>query len=209
MVHLHCAERGASPERPTHDADTVVDVRADPNMLAAFTGALRDLGFVPATSGEGHQHRWTRDAGNAVAQIDVLLPDGIGERAASRRGAGGAPTLQTPGGTQALHRSGSVLVAVEGRTGWVRRPNLVGALVMKAAAHTAAGDSAKGRHRSDFVTLAALLAARDLRDEHLTTKDRQRLRAIVAATRADEALMLRVTDAERSLTRIERAVGLL
>jgi hypothetical protein len=57
--------------------------------------------------------------------------------------------------------------------------------------------------------LTALVAARDFRDEHVTTKDRQRLRAIVAAARADEALMLRVTDAERSLTRIERAVGLL
>jgi hypothetical protein len=27
LVHLHCAERGRFPERATHDADTVVDVR--------------------------------------------------------------------------------------------------------------------------------------------------------------------------------------
>jgi hypothetical protein len=36
LVHLHCAERGSSPERPTDDIDTVVDVRAAPDMLATF-----------------------------------------------------------------------------------------------------------------------------------------------------------------------------
>jgi hypothetical protein len=45
MVHLHCAERGVHPERPTEDADTVLDVRASHDMLARFTGALVDLGF--------------------------------------------------------------------------------------------------------------------------------------------------------------------
>ncbi len=38
LVHLHCAERGQFPVRPTNDADTVIDVRADPTMLATFTG---------------------------------------------------------------------------------------------------------------------------------------------------------------------------
>ena len=159
MVHLHCAEHGVSPERPTEDADTVLDVRAAPDMLAHFTGALEDLGFKPDMSGEGLQHRWRRPADQA--QIDVLLPDGVGKRAAFRQGVGGAPTLETPGGSQALARSESVTVIVEARTGEVRRPNLIGALVMKAAAHSAVGDSGKARHRRDFVTLAGLVAARD------------------------------------------------
>jgi hypothetical protein len=29
LVHLHCAERGQFPVRPTNDADTVVDVRSN------------------------------------------------------------------------------------------------------------------------------------------------------------------------------------
>ncbi len=29
LVHLHCAERRQFPVRPTNDADTVIDVRAD------------------------------------------------------------------------------------------------------------------------------------------------------------------------------------
>jgi hypothetical protein len=99
VVHLHCAERGQFPVRPTNDADTVIDVRADPTMLATFTETLTDLGFRSAgISAEGLQHRWVR----GEASIDVLLPDGIGERASRRSGVTGSPTLPTAGGTQAL-----------------------------------------------------------------------------------------------------------
>lgn len=34
LVHLHCAERGHFPVRPTNDADTVIDVRADRDFLS-------------------------------------------------------------------------------------------------------------------------------------------------------------------------------
>jgi hypothetical protein len=62
LVHLYCAERGRFPERPTNDADTVIDVRADPEMLHTFTKALTGLGFESAgISAEGSQHRWIRD----------------------------------------------------------------------------------------------------------------------------------------------------
>jgi hypothetical protein len=206
MVHLHCAEREYAPPRPTDDVDTVIDVRTEANMLQIFTETLVGLGFTTdGISAEGIQHRWVRDE----AVLDVLLPDGIGERAASRTGATGSPTIATPGGTQALDRSESVLVTVAGREGHVCRPSLVGALVMKAAAHTAVGDPAKGRHRSDFATLAALVAARDFRDVSLSKKDRKRLRDVLAATRADRAVMLDLDDAEENLNRLERAAKLL
>lgn len=85
LVHLHCAERGAFPSRPTNDVDTVVNIRASPTILATFTGALKNLGFTAEISGDGIQHRWRRD----LAQIDVLIPEGVGERAAASTGAGG------------------------------------------------------------------------------------------------------------------------
>lgn len=207
MVHLHCAEHGVTPERPTEDADTVLDVRAAQDMLVQFTGVLADLGFTPDTSGDGLQHRWRRISDGA--QIDVLLPDGAGQRAAARRGAGGAPTLETPGGSQALARSEAVTVSIEGRTGQVRRPNLIGALVMKAAAHSALGDAGRARHRRDFVTLSSLVAARDFRGADLRPKDRQRLRAIIASARGDQTLMLGQSNAEQHLRRVERGAGLL
>jgi hypothetical protein len=128
LVHVHCAERGQFPVRPTNDADTVVDVRADPTMLATFTETLTDLGFRSAgISAEGLQHRLVR----GEASIDVLLPDGIGERASRRSGVTDSPTLPTAGGTQALQRSETVRVSVAGREGSVRRPNLVGALSVR------------------------------------------------------------------------------
>ncbi|MCW2495423.1 hypothetical protein [Jatrophihabitans sp.] len=206
LVHLHCAERGQSPMRPTNDVDTVVDVRADSTMLHTFTKTLLSLGFVSAgISGEGRQHRWVRDQ----ASIDVLVPEGIGERASERRGATGSPTLQTEGGTQALHRSEAVAVSVNGREGYVRRPNLVGALVVKAAAHGNPGDPDPRRHRRDFVVLAGLLTARDFAAEEVSKTDRRRLGSIVAAINADRELLLEMPDAASSMGRLATAARLV
>lgn len=202
LVHLHCAERGATPERPTDDVDAVLDVRTVPTMLDTFTRALAELGFEPDTSGDGLQHRWRL----GQAQIDVLLPDGVGERAAARRGAKGAPTLETPGGSQALTRTEPVTVQVEGRVGIALRPTLVGALVIKAAAHTSVGDAGKGRHRRDFIVLAGLLSRRDIPSAMLRAKERHCLRSMVAACRADEQAM-EIAYAKDNLARLVTALG--
>jgi hypothetical protein len=204
LVHLHCAERAVLPTRPTDDVDTVVNVRAFPTMLVTFTGALKEMGFTPDTSGDGIQHRWRRD----LAQIDVLIPEGVGERAAARNGAGGAPTIPAPGTTQALYRSEPVMIRVEGRTGTVLRPNLVGALVGKAAARTeVANDGNSTRHCTDFVVLASLVSARDFRDTELEKKDRKRLRNMLTYCRKDDYAMS-MANATEALDRLERAAKL-
>lgn len=74
MVHLWCAERGWPQPRPTDDADAVVDVRADPNALTTFTGALLELGFTPEVSGDGVQHRWIRERNGVAAQSTSCSP---------------------------------------------------------------------------------------------------------------------------------------
>lgn len=112
----------------------------------------------------------------------MLLPEGIGERASERRGVTGSPTLPTEG--------------------FVRRPNLVGALVVKAAAHTNPGDRDPRRHRRDFVVLAGLITARDFAAEELGKKDRQRLRSIVAAVRADRELLVEIPEASEAVNRL-------
>jgi len=204
LVHLHCAERGITPSRPTNDVDTVVDIRASQTMLEEFTGALADMGFAPDTSGDGVQHRWLR----GPAQIDVLIPEGVGERATARLGAGGARTISAPGTTQALARTETVTVTVGSRTGSVLRPTLVGALVAKAAARTEiAADRARSRHCVDFVVLANLVSARDFRETDLRARDRQRLRDMVACCASDEAAMA-VGNAAEALDRLERAARL-
>ena len=93
-------------------------------------------------------------------------------------------------------------MSVAGREGSVRRPNLVGALVGKAAALSNAGDPGLGRHRRDFIILAGLLTARDFRNQELTKKDRQRLRAMVTAVGKDRALLIEIPDAQISLERL-------
>lgn len=205
LVHLHCAERQHAPQRPTDDVDTVVDIRADPDGLLRFTETLAALGCEADTSGDGLQHRWRRDA----AQVDVLLPDGIGERAAAKKGVGGAPTLPAPGTTQALRRTEPVVVEVAGRVGTVLRPNLVGALVGKAAARLQIGEGvqAGSRHCTDFVVLASMLSRADFRDTDATTKDRKRLRSMIEACRADTAAMA-VEGADQALRRLARAAVL-
>lgn len=205
LVHLHCAERGFSPTRPTNDVDTVVDVRTSPGMLARFTGALKELGFMPEISGDGIQHRWRRDQ----AQIDVLIPEGIGERAAARLGAGGAPTIPAPGTSQALNRTEPVIVEVMGRSGTVLRPNLIGALIGKAAARNEiTKDRASARHCTDFVVLANLVSARDFRETELSKKDQQRLRRMLTSCRDEESAMS-VENASEALDRLERAARLI
>ncbi len=203
MVHLHCAERGTSSPRPTDDADAVLDIRANPQILFEFTSALTDLGFVAhGITAEGQQHRWKCDR----ASIDVLIPDNVGERLAHRTGVTGSPTVRTPGGIQALHRSEVVAVDVAGRGGHVRRPSLVGALIMKAAAHTVPVDPNRGRHRGDFATLASLVAAADFVDETLSKKECHYLRDMVDATRADRSVMGSQPAADDGLIRVERRI---
>lgn len=205
LVHLHCAERGQIPVRPTNDVDTVIDVRADPTILHTFTKVLTDLGFISAgISAEGRQHRWVR----GDASIDVLLPEGIGERAQEREGVTGSPTLPTQGGTQALRRSGVIPVAVDGREGFVRRPNLVGALVVKAAAHTNVGDQDPRRHRRDFLVLAGLITAADFANDALSKKDRHRLRRILDAVETDRELLLETSGAGDIVARLRIAADI-
>jgi hypothetical protein len=72
LVHLHCAERGQFPVRPTNDADTVVDVRADPSILHTFTKTVSEHLMR-------HYLAATAPIGNVEAEICSLM----GERYAT------------------------------------------------------------------------------------------------------------------------------
>ncbi|MCL2466113.1 MAG: hypothetical protein FWF21_02470 [Micrococcales bacterium] len=207
MVHLWCAERGTSPARPTDDIDTVLDVRGQPShpgVLMTFTSVLGGLGFVPAgTSPKGHQHRWVRDG----AQIDVLIPHGVGERAARRKGARGGTTLETPAAQQALDRTQDVQVSIGERTGTVRRPNLLGALVAKAAAHTVALDRTRRRHLTDFLVLCTLIEHGD-QIHDATKRDRHYLHNMLGAIVHDRRAVLSVEGADEGVHTLRLALGI-
>lgn len=199
LVHLHCAERGYSPTRPTDDADAVVDARI-PLILGQVTDSLKDLNFDPGTpSVDGIQHRWKK----GDASIDVLVADGLNERTASRPSASGFRTVAAPGGTQALHRSETVTVQIGVRVGTIPRPNLVGAMILKAKARLNTADAARDRHVHDFLTLVSMLAAADLRNEALTKGERRALRSMIELTRDSPQALEAHPGVERRLVRLE------
>lgn len=184
MVQSLCWERGSTPNRPTNDADTVLDVRAHPTMLLRFTTQLKNAGFVAdGESFEGHQHRWVR----GDAQIDVLIPRFLGERASTRRGVTGGTTLAAPGGQGALDRAVPLEFEIDGRRGRVSRPTLQGALLAKAAAVEIPGDDPT-RHLVYIATLGALVTRRDHVASRITDTERRRIRAAISLIARDPAI---------------------
>ncbi|MBD1536825.1 hypothetical protein HC749_01395 [Arthrobacter sp. S13_S34] len=158
--YLHAVERSAPIVRATTDADFALDIRGYPKMLHDFTALLEELGFESkGESMDGHQHRWLR--GKAI--VDVLIPRHLGERAASRRGVTGGTTIAAPASQQAIDETETVEVTAGATTGHVNRPTLLGCIIGKAAAMKIVNDSARERHVSDFLSLASVVAASDLR----------------------------------------------
>lgn len=203
MVFLYCCEREVAVNRPTDDGDVVLDVRDRPGILLAFTAALKDVGFESAgASPEGHQHRWVRDE----AQIDVLIPTQLGERAAKREGVTGGTTLATPGAQQALDRSAPVLVETDRASGTVWRPSMIGALVAKAAAFSVQ-DAERNRHLVDFAVLASMVSRSDSIADQVTRRDRQYLRPMLSALGENRSLWVMVEDAERGIDVVNTAIG--
>ncbi|MDP9936568.1 hypothetical protein J2T11_002936 [Paenarthrobacter nicotinovorans] len=185
-VFLHAVERGAPTVRATNDADMALDIRAFPTMLHDFTALLVRLGFESAgESPEGYQHRWTR--GQAV--IDVLIPRHLGERAGQRRGVTGETTIAAPASQQALDRSETVAVQAGSATGSVVRPTLLGSLIGKAAALTIINDPRRQRHIDDFLTLASVIRASDLRGVAYKPAERDHLANMLGRLANEPELM--------------------
>jgi hypothetical protein len=151
MVFLHEVERQATEVRPTIDIDVVVNLRAEPDGLARVHETLISAGFEQDMPGpDGAAHRYRRDG----AVFDVLAPDNVGERAQLTLGVG--RTIEAPGTSQAFRRSGMVTVESDARSAKIRRPELLGALIGKAAAVskiTSRSRASRAKHMRDFDSL--------------------------------------------------------
>jgi hypothetical protein len=183
MVLLHAIEHGQVPAQISQDLDVVANVRAAPGALSAVVKVLQAHGLTLAgASPEGIAHRYERPAEPRPIVVDVLAPDGLGARADLTTTPPGR-TLEVPGGTQALARTTMIAVSHAGRIGAIPRPNLLGAIILKAAACGLTGDPA--RHLRDLALLCALVGDPFALTEELTVKDRRRLR--LARPLADHA----------------------
>jgi len=136
----------------------------------------------------------------------LLIPRHLGEKAAGRRGASGGTTIETAGAQQALDRTEAVEVDLGGRAGIIRRPNILGALVAKAAAHSVVLDRARTRHLVDFAVLTTLLRPSD-RVDQAGRRDREHLQAALAALAADPRSWAGIDGAEAGIARLRLALA--
>lgn len=151
MVALHGFEHGRSRPRSSADADIIVDARAIQGGTRQLSQALRDLGFdLDEVSPEGVGHRFRR----GLDMIDVLAPDGGGDRI-DLTTIPPAHTVRVPGGTQALGRAELVEISLEGAIARISRPNLLGAILLKARAVEV--DDMPDHQRQDLAFLLSLV----------------------------------------------------
>lgn len=155
MVALHGWLRGREAIRPSQDADLLVNVRTVTSGTELMGQTLVERGYefeLPNPEGVGHRFR----AG--ATSLDVLGPDGLGERA-SLRTISGAHTVEVPGGSQALSRATDADVTSRDMTGIIPLPNLLGAILVKIRA--IAVDDSPAAQRRDVAFLLSLVEEPD------------------------------------------------
>jgi hypothetical protein len=148
MVQLHAIEHGITDVRLTRDIDVLGQARPQGSLMA-IDRALRADGFEPTGPDlEGFAHRYVR--GDLI--VDVLAPDGLSP--APNLG-GGLKAIGVPGGSQALRRSEVVTVSIDGNEFRLRRPTLLGAILIKSRSLMRHADPEA--QREDLLRLLALV----------------------------------------------------
>ncbi|MDA8067273.1 MAG: hypothetical protein M0T77_01465 [Actinomycetota bacterium] len=148
MVQLHALEHGVLDVRPTRDIDVLGQARP-PGALQAIDKTLLADGFeLVRPSFDGYGYRYER--GDLI--VDVLAPDGIKPPPAL---GGGVTAIGIPGGSQALARSELVTVQVGAGAFNLRRPTILGAVLIKARSLMVHSDPAS--QREDLMRLLSLI----------------------------------------------------
>jgi hypothetical protein len=128
MVQLHAFEHDDGP-RPTADIDLLGGAKRSPRMTEAMASLLIERGAEvaePPRSDPDLGYRFQFEG----ETVEILGPDGL---RSDPKTIGGLKTFQAAGGSQALRRTEVVLVSFEGEEPVaVRRPNLLGAILIKA-----------------------------------------------------------------------------
>lgn len=195
MVQLHARAAGVEEVRPTHDVDALVDVMAAGVSVAGIATALTARGFAVVEPGwpDSPVHRLRR--GDDV--VDVLVADHLPKHARPRLNR--HPVMAVDGGAQALARTQQVAIEHDGGVTEFLVPDLLGALVLKAAAHTADRRD-RDRHLRDAALLASLITDHRRELGRLQGSDRKRLRHLNDALSdpLDDAWLLLPYDARRA-----------
>jgi hypothetical protein len=180
MVWLLAAEHGATPLRATDDVDVVVDIRSEPTGIQALCGWLEENEFgLEGINPEGIGNRFVKPANPGPGNIvfDVLALDNAGPRA-NLSTTGGARTVEAAGSRRALNSADRVEVTVADKTGWVYRPNLLAAVILKAAATTIPTRTDVEIDLSDAAFLLSLIPDPLAAARKLSKSDRGPLRSL-------------------------------
>jgi hypothetical protein len=171
MVALHGMEHGLLPPRTSEDIDLLVDVKVLARGTERVSRLLLEMGLeLDGASPTNVGHRFV----GRGARVDVLAPDGLGERARLMT-VPPAHTVMVPGGRKALNRAEVVEVRLGQRVGHVPRPDLLGAIVIKAEA--VGIDDAPENQRQDLAFLLGLVDDPRAMAERLDNRERAILKA--------------------------------
>jgi hypothetical protein len=173
MVQAHALLSGITPPRTTTDVDLLLDVLSHRTSAHTVVTALRQIGFIAQEPGwpESPFHRLRRDGDVVDVLVSDHLPKHVMPRIIRR------PVMAIDGGSQALART--MPISIDAPNGWitVEIPDLLGALVLKAAA-AMTDNRAKDRHLHDAALLAALLTDHSHERTRLHGSDQHRLTAL-------------------------------
>ncbi len=201
MTMIHCLENGVDGYRATDDGDVVLGVWTRRDALDTAARLLLTREFDPVQTSDGFAYRYAR----GKALMDLLLPDGLDRQERQPVAPGGRPGLAIEGGNQALIRAERLPVRLGDRTGHIRRPTILGAVVSKAAA-LVADRRDPDRHREDIALLgqvAYLTGMRGLNTD-ATPHDRKRLRAALRNMPPEHPSWRRIPDRNEVIEGLRR-----
>lgn len=203
MVRILEREHGHQTQLATVDVDALLDVRAVATATGDAANRLMSMGFEPDLSEGSITYRFIRDD----AIVDVLAPDGIGERASATT-VPPAETIRAVGGTQALSRSRVILVDDGEGAFEVPIPSLLGAIVIKArVAGQTQGDDSRTKHERDLARLLALVDDPYATSEDLSQSDRRHLRSRRVLTSAAHPAWLGTSHARNGALALSILIG--
>lgn len=206
MVQLHAAEHHGD-SRLTDDVDFLGDSRRTPSMTQRIAATLEHRGAemkLPPNSNERLGYRFELDG----KIIEILGPDGL---KTDPETIGKHTTFQTPGGTQALRRAEVVMVSLDGqRAVAMRRPNLLGAILIKARALAAERKEKFDSDRQDLTLLLSLVEDPRVTatDGELKKTEKKWLREVESKLHLSDLALAVLFDRE-ALTRARLAFRLL
>jgi hypothetical protein len=170
MVDIHARLAGVAPVRVTNDVDLLLDLLTRRASVSSIVADLEGLGFALQEPGwpDAPFHRLRR--GGDV--IDILVPDHLPKHVRPRILRRSIMPIE--GGAQALERTMEVHIVHNDARFLVTVPDLLGALILKAAA-AVKDNRDTDRHVFDAAFLAALITDHRWERSRLHGSDRKRL----------------------------------